>query len=85
MLILTRNPGESIKIGDDITVAVKKIADKKVVLTVSDASEWTITLGCNQSVMITDNIKITATLIRSQVKLGIDAPTEVRIMREEIQ
>lgn len=47
MLILTRRIGESLKIGDDITVTV---------------------LGIN----------------RNQVKIGVDAPADVAVHREEI-
>lgn len=48
MLVLTRKPGESIVIGDDIVVTVVRVAGQKV-------------------------------------RLGIDAPKEVRIDREEIR
>ena len=47
MLILSRRPGESVTIGDDITVTIVAISG-------------------------------------SQVRLGIAAPREVRILREEI-
>lgn len=48
MLVLTRNAGESIRIGDDITVIV---------------------LSNNRT---------------GQVKLGIDAPREITVHREEV-
>ena len=47
MLIITRKPGESLRIGDDVTVTVTKIG-------------------------------------RGQVGLAIDAPREIRILREEL-
>jgi len=47
MLILSRRPGESVTIGDDITVTIVAISG-------------------------------------SQVRLGIAAPREVRVLREEI-
>lgn len=47
MLILTRRPGESITIGDDIVVTVVEVSG-------------------------------------SQVRVGISAPREVRVLREEI-
>ena len=48
MLILSRNSGEKIKIGDDITITVVEIGD------------------------------------RGRVRLGIEAPTNVPVHREEI-
>jgi carbon storage regulator len=48
MLILSRNSGEKIKIGDDITITVAEIGD------------------------------------RGRVRLGIEAPTNVPVHREEI-
>ncbi len=84
MLILTRKPGDSIKIGDDIKITVKEILKsvKKVVLTVSYPEARTITLGRNQSAMITDDIRtVVVKLIKNQIKLGIEAPAEVRIER----
>ncbi|MDP2601865.1 MAG: carbon storage regulator CsrA [Deltaproteobacteria bacterium] len=47
MLILSRRPGESVTIGDDITITIAAISG-------------------------------------SQVRLGITAPREVRVLREEI-
>ena len=47
MLILTRRPGETILIGDNIKVTVQDVD-------------------------------------RNQVRIGIDAPQEVKIMREEL-
>ena len=47
MLLLTRKPGETINIGDDITVTVLAVKD-------------------------------------NQVKLGVNAPDDVKVFREEI-
>ncbi len=44
-----------------------------------------LTRKLGESVVIGDNIKITVTDIRSsQIKLGIDAPKDVTVNREEV-
>ena len=44
-----------------------------------------LTRKLGESVVIGDNIKITVTDIRSgQIKLGIDAPMDVTVNREEV-
>ena len=49
MLTLTRKPGESIKVGDDIKITVNEIADKKATLSVKGPEDLTITLGRGES------------------------------------
>ncbi len=84
MLVLSRNTGESINVGDDIKITVTEIADKKVTLTVSGSVDKTITLCLGKSTTLTDDIMITARSIKNQVKLGIDAPDTVIVERERV-
>ncbi len=58
MLVLSRYPGESIKIGNEMKITVKEIANKKATLTVNNPYDQTLTLAWDQSAKITDNIKI---------------------------
>jgi len=40
---------------------------------------------CNETIVISDNIRIKVVGISgSQVRLGIEAPSDVRVMREEL-
>ncbi len=84
MLMLTRVPGDSIKIGNKIVITIQKIARKKVYLTVSNPKTRTVILDLDQSLTITDDIKIKILSVRCQVRLGIEAPREIKIVRVEI-
>ena len=82
MLTLTRKPGESIKVGNDIIITVNEIADKKATLSVKDQEDQVITLGHGESTMLTADIKVILKSITNRVSLCIEAPAEVRIERE---
>ncbi len=44
-----------------------------------------LTRRVSESILIGDNIKITVTAINgNQVRIGIDAPKEVKVLREEL-
>ncbi len=82
MLVLTRRLGESILIGDDI-ITVLNINKDQIYLDFNVSESLTINL--HKSVSIRDGIKVTVAKIdESQVKLGIDAPEDVVINREEV-
>lgn len=84
MLVLTRKLGESIIIGDDIKVTVLNISDDQIYLDVNIILE-SLTIHLQESISIKDDIKITVVKIdKTQVKLGIDAPKNVIINREEV-
>jgi carbon storage regulator len=83
MLVLTRRLGESIIIGDDITITVLNISKDQLDLGVNNSESLTINL--QETVSISDGITVTAVKIdKTQVKLGINAPDDVAINREEV-
>ena len=54
MFVLSRYPGESIKIGNDIIITVKEIelSSKNAVLSINNPESRSITLGWGQSATI---------------------------------
>ena len=83
MLILTRNPGQSIKIGDDIRITVLLVYEKRIKIRVQTSDDTGIYIRLGEEITIRDGITITLTNIdESQVKLGIEAPVGVKINRE---
>ncbi len=83
MQVLTRRLGESIIIGDDITITVLNISKDQFYLGVNISESLTINL--QETVSISDGITVTAVKIdKTQVKLGVDAPEDVDINREEV-
>jgi sRNA-binding carbon storage regulator CsrA len=83
VLILTRNPGQSIKIGDDIRITVLLVYEKRIKIRVQTSDDTGIYIRLGEEITIRDGITITLTNIdESQVKLGIEAPVGVKINRE---
>jgi len=80
MLVLARRQGESLKIGDDIEIIVKKINPSHVDLCINDSED--ITIDKYESKVIADDIKITVRKINgTQIKLGINAPENMKVDR----
>lgn len=88
MLILTRRPGQSILIGR-IRMTVERLRNDLVLLSLRapnnrEAPELR-TLRAGESFGAGTNATVTVARIRGdQVRIGIDAPAEVRILREEL-
>lgn len=85
MLILTRRIGESIIIGDNISLTVSGIKGDLVRITSATPKLLLVTKKVTQSITIGHDITVTILSIKGmQVRLGIDAPRSVSIHREEI-
>lgn len=89
MLVLSRRPGESIIIDKNIRLKVASGYRRdagSVSLYVDQPGQigryWNIGLG--ENVAINDQVKIKALAMGSEVRLGITAPREMGIWREEL-
>jgi Global regulator protein family. len=86
MLVLARRQGESLKIGNEIEITVKKINPSHVKLCLNNSED--ITIDKLESKVIADGIKIKVVKIKvvkikgSQIKLGINAPESMKVDRE---
>ena len=83
-LILTRRAGESVKIGDNVVMTVRKVNPKKIYV-VFEASN--IQNGCwiplYASYLLSDvglNLEVTG-ISGSQVRLAFDADKSIKIVR----
>ncbi len=86
MLVLTVRREESVKIGSDIRITVMVIYEKKITVRVLEPKNTKLNLRLGKATPITDDVTITLTGIdKCQVKLGIEAPAELRIERESNQ
>jgi sRNA-binding carbon storage regulator CsrA len=86
-LILTRRPGESVKIGDNVVMTVREVHPKKIYV-VFEASN--IQNGCwiplYASYLLSDvglNLEVTG-ISGSQVRLAFEADKSVKIVRTEL-
>ncbi len=85
MLVLTRRKKESLLIGNDIRVTVLIIFEKRIKLQIKDSENKVITCHLGATTSIRGNITIKVVGIdKQQVKLGIDAPEDVTINRDEL-
>jgi len=83
MLVLTRRQGESLRIGNDNKITVCIIYKTQIKLEINDSEVVAIKL--QESISIGDGIKISVENIsNSQVQIGIIAPKDVKIDREEV-
>ena len=83
MLTLTRREGESLLIGD-IRVTVLIIFEKRIKLLLKDSENKVITCRLGATTPIRDDITVKVVDIdQKQVKLGIKAPNDMKIDREE--
>ena len=88
-LMLGRRKGQSIRIGDDAGLNVTRIAKDGIMLRIYDSTMSAdvflargerVNVGYAE-VFIADNDRRSKT---TQVKLGIDAPKEIKILRGEL-
>ena len=86
-LILTRRAGESVKIGDNVTMTVREVHPEKIYVAMEhdgiQQAEW---IRLYSSARFADpEIEIGVTGInRTQVRLSFDAAKSVKIMRTEL-
>lgn len=87
MLILSRRENESITIGDNIIVTVARITSDNVEMVITEnGNRHVVNRGVNEVVPLADDINIQVTkIVFNQVKIGIDAPRDVPVHREEIK
>jgi sRNA-binding carbon storage regulator CsrA len=91
-LVLTRHPHQSILIGDDIEVTVLAIGGNTVRLRIScerlDPPVREETLRLDDIVRINEQAQVQVVMLRPEggrVPLGVNAPREVNIAREEVK
>jgi len=93
MLALSRRIGEAIRIGDEFTLEVLDIGRHMVMLELErpdpdyDRSQWLVVdRRVGESFQVADDIQVFIKGVDgSLVRLGIDAPREVRIVRLELE
>ena len=84
MLVLTRREGEGLLIGNDIRVTVLILFEKRIKLQLKDIENKVITCRLGATTPIRDDITVKVVDIdQKQVKLGIEAPKDMKIDREE--
>lgn len=84
-LILTRRPGESVKIGDNVTMTVREVHPKKIYVVLEEMGvqhpQWVPLYSEFQW----HDVKIEVTGISGrQVRLAFDADKSVKIVRTEL-
>jgi len=90
MLVLTRIPGESVFIGDDIEITVLEIGDEGVRLGIStsprDPARREEVWSPGQPIPISKDVAAMVVENRhTKVRLGITAPSDVCIARKEVR
>jgi sRNA-binding carbon storage regulator CsrA len=84
MLVLTRREGEGLLIGDDVRVTVLIVFEKRIKLQLKDLENKIITCRLGSTTPIRGDITVKIVDIdQKQVKLGIEAPKDMKIDREE--
>ena len=84
MLVLTRREGEGLLIGNDIRVTVLIVFEKRIKLQLKDLENKVITCRLGATTPIRGDITVKVVDIdQKQVKLGIEAPKDMKIDREE--
>jgi carbon storage regulator CsrA len=89
LLIINRNIGENLIIGDNLRITVLDIQGKHIQLGFEDLEDKLIlpvsTLRLNQRLKVGKDLTIMVAQIRGkQVKLGIDFPRDIQILRGEL-
>lgn len=85
-LILTRRAGESVKIGDSVTMTVREVHPKKIFVVFEDDGIQVVTWATLYGAISgggTTRIEVTGISGR-QVRLAFDADKSVKIMRSEL-
>ena len=93
MLALSRRIGEAIRIGDDLTLEVLDIGRHTVMLELErpdpdyDRPQWMVVdRRVGESFQVSEGVCVSVSAVDgSLVRLGIDAPREVRIVRSELE
>lgn len=84
-LILTRRAGESVKIGDNVTMTVREVHANKIYVVFEDdgvqyphwANLYSDIVGCEAKINVTG-------ISGRQVRLAFDADKSVKIVRTEL-
>ena len=84
-LILTRRAGESVKIGDNVTMTVREVHPKKIYVVFEDdgvqyphwANLYSDIVGCEAKINVTG-------ISGHQVRLAFEADKSVKIVRTEL-
>ena len=85
MLVLTRREGEGLLIGNDVRVTVLIIFEKRIKLLLKDSENKVITCRLGATTPIRDDISVKVVDIdQKQVKLGIEAPKDMKVDRDEV-
>ncbi len=86
MLVLTRREGEGLLIGNDIRITVLIVFENRIKLLLKESENKVMTCHIGATTSIRSGITIKVVDIdKQQVKLGIEAPEDVNINREEVQ
>ncbi len=84
-LILTRRAGESVKIGDNVTMTVREVHPKKIYVVFEDDGVQYPHWANLYSDIHGDIVKVNVTGISGrQVRLAFDADKSVKIVRTEL-
>ena len=85
MLVLARREGEGLLIGNDIRVTVLIVFEKRIKLQLKNLENKVITCRLGATTPIRDDISVKVVDIdQKQVKLGIEAPKDMKIDRDEV-
>ena len=85
MLVLTRREGEGLLIGNDIRVTVLIVFEKRIKLQLKDLENKVITCRLGATTPIRGDITVKVVDIdQKQVKLGIEAPKDMKVDRDEV-
>lgn len=86
-LILTRRAGESVKIGDNVTMTIREVHPKKIYVVFDDqgiqSPHWVALYSSIEFVGSQTKVEVTGISGR-QVRLAFDADKSVKIMRTEL-
>ena len=85
-LILTRKPGESVKIGDSLVLTIREVHPKKVYVSGGMPFAYWLRLGQEMETVTPDpKCKVTIAAISGrQVRLHFEADNSVKIVRTEL-
>lgn len=86
MLVITREPGQRVMIGEDVIIKVQSMTGTEVKAVVAvNGSYKAITMPLKQPVTLSVGIKASIGAIgRGQAKIAVEAPDSVTIKREEL-
>lgn len=86
-LVLTRRPGESVKIGDNVVMTVREVHPKKIYVVFEDGGgqhpNWVALYSSIEFIGSQTKVEVTGISGR-QVRLAFDADKSVKIVRTEL-